>query len=175
MSLMALKRGGVVQNFFSLAGVVKTLTVNCPLNTFHRTMASAVVTSTSEEDTSFPQAQRLAQTAEEYAREHPDKPVLALPEKSAASEGLSEKKAPTRTIEVGGERVLLDHLGPVILNEDGTMSRITNWDEMGEGEKSTTLRVIGKRNKLRRERLLLAAKEEELTKDPSLKANEEQL
>ncbi|KAI9203225.1 uncharacterized protein BJ171DRAFT_511179 [Polychytrium aggregatum] len=48
----------------------------------------------------------------------------------------------------------LTDLGPIIVNEDGTMSRITNWTEMSEIEKKTTLRVLPKRNKLRMEKLL---------------------
>ncbi|PHH75782.1 hypothetical protein CDD80_2065 [Ophiocordyceps camponoti-rufipedis] len=49
---------------------------------------------------------------------------------------------------VGGE-VKLDHLGPLVVNEDGTMSRIANWTEMTDVEKENTVRILGKRNKLR--------------------------
>ena len=66
---------------------------------------------------------------------------------------------------MGGEPILLDQLGPVVLNEDGTMSRITNWDQMSDIEQKNTMRIIGKRNKQRREKLLekeLGAKKEEL-------------
>ncbi|KAF4584316.1 putative fungal specific transcription protein [Ophiocordyceps camponoti-floridani] len=49
---------------------------------------------------------------------------------------------------VGGE-VKLDHLGPLVVNEDGTMSRIANWIEMTDVEKENTVRILGKRNKLR--------------------------
>ncbi|KAI1800694.1 hypothetical protein F4811DRAFT_556554 [Daldinia bambusicola] len=50
---------------------------------------------------------------------------------------------------VGGEGVKLDHLGPLVVNEDGTMSRIANWAEMAEIERNNTLRILGKRNKMR--------------------------
>jgi hypothetical protein len=49
----------------------------------------------------------------------------------------------------GGTTVSLDHLGPMVVNVDGTMSRISNWDKMAEIEKKNTLRIIGKRNKER--------------------------
>ncbi|KAI8850658.1 hypothetical protein BC829DRAFT_388610 [Chytridium lagenaria] len=40
--------------------------------------------------------------------------------------------------------VSLDALGPVIVNEDGTMSRISNWDSLTDAEQRNTLRVLGK-------------------------------
>ena len=45
-----------------------------------------------------------------------------------------------------GEAVLLERLGPVVVNTDGTLSRITNWDTMTEGERATAKRLIAKRN-----------------------------
>ncbi|PVI01042.1 hypothetical protein DM02DRAFT_490550, partial [Periconia macrospinosa] len=45
--------------------------------------------------------------------------------------------------------VKLDHLGPMVVNRDGTLSRIGNWAEMTEIERRNTLRVLGKRNQLR--------------------------
>ncbi|KAI2775891.1 hypothetical protein F4815DRAFT_374595 [Daldinia loculata] len=50
---------------------------------------------------------------------------------------------------VGGEGVKLDRLGPLVVNEDGTMSRIANWAEMADIERDNTLRILGKRNKMR--------------------------
>lgn len=49
----------------------------------------------------------------------------------------------------GSSAVQLDHLGPVVVNEDGTLSRIGNWPEMNEIERKNTLRILGKRNQLR--------------------------
>jgi hypothetical protein len=43
----------------------------------------------------------------------------------------------------------LDHLGPMVVNTDGTLSRITNWETMTEMEQKNTLRIISKRNKQR--------------------------
>ncbi|KAI8610517.1 hypothetical protein BC830DRAFT_1045971, partial [Chytriomyces sp. MP71] len=42
--------------------------------------------------------------------------------------------------------VTLDHLGPIVVGTDGTMQRIANWDAMTEAERSTTMRVVAKRN-----------------------------
>ena len=49
----------------------------------------------------------------------------------------------------GGTSVKLDHLGPMVVNVDGTLARISNWEKMTEGEKTATLRIVGKRNKER--------------------------
>jgi predicted Fe-S protein YdhL (DUF1289 family) len=37
----------------------------------------------------------------------------------------------------------------MVVNADGTMSRITNWEAMTEMEQKNTLRIISKRNKER--------------------------
>ncbi|KAI1769123.1 hypothetical protein GGR53DRAFT_227309 [Hypoxylon sp. FL1150] len=66
---------------------------------------------------------------------------LPLPEPGQAGDATQ--------IPVGGDGVKLDHLGPLVVNEDGTMSRIANWTEMAEIERQNTLRILGKRNKLR--------------------------
>jgi hypothetical protein len=56
----------------------------------------------------------------------------------------------------GGGSVKLDHLGPLVVNADGTLSRIDNWENMTEIERNNTLRVLGKRNKERMEALKVA-------------------
>lgn len=45
--------------------------------------------------------------------------------------------------------VKLEELGPIIVNTDGSMSRIPNWNEMPEDEKAKTVRLVSKRNKNR--------------------------
>ncbi|KAL2223471.1 hypothetical protein M432DRAFT_587390 [Thermoascus aurantiacus ATCC 26904] len=57
----------------------------------------------------------------------------------------------TQQIDVsgGGGSIKLDHLGPLVVNSDGTLSRIANWENMTEIERRNTLRVLGKRNQLR--------------------------
>lgn len=80
--------------------------------------------------------------------QQPSQP-LPLPEPPANADN-------TTQINVNGEGVKLDHLGPLVVNKDGTLSRIANWDKMAEIEKQNTLRILGKRNQLRRENLKAA-------------------
>ena len=66
--------------------------------------------------------------------------ILALP---------SVNDSPTTELDVssGQGTAKLDHLGPMVVNTDGTLSRITNWEAMTEMEQKNTLRIISKRNK----------------------------
>ncbi|ORX94027.1 hypothetical protein BCR34DRAFT_580217 [Clohesyomyces aquaticus] len=64
---------------------------------------------------------------------------------------------------VSEESMKLDHLGPMVVNRDGTLSQISNWEHMTEIERTNTLRVLGKRNMLRRE--ALEKEEQEAAKD----------
>ncbi len=48
-----------------------------------------------------------------------------------------------------GSTVKLDRLGPLVVHEDGTVSRIANWANMTDIERNNTLRVLGRRNQLR--------------------------
>lgn len=52
-----------------------------------------------------------------------------------------------------GQTMALDHLGPVIINSDGTTSRITNWDSLTPEEQERTLRRVAARNQARRAEL----------------------
>lgn len=56
-----------------------------------------------------------------------------------------------------GHASLGDQLGPLVINKDGTTARITNWQEMTDNEKETTMRIVTKRNRAR----LAAIKEQE--------------
>ncbi|KAG6160574.1 hypothetical protein E4U24_003056 [Claviceps purpurea] len=69
----------------------------------------------------------------------------------------------TTTLDVSGEgsTVKLDHLGPLVVNTDGTMCRIGNWAQMSSIEKENTLRILGKRNKQRLEVLKKKKAEED--------------
>lgn len=49
----------------------------------------------------------------------------------------------------GSTTIKLDHLGPMVVNVDGSLGRITNWNDMTEMEQKNTLRVVGKRNQAR--------------------------
>ncbi|KAJ3715688.1 hypothetical protein C8R42DRAFT_679963 [Lentinula raphanica] len=76
-----------------------------------------------------------------------------------------ESDASTKQLDVGsGQKVLLDELGPMVVNSDGTLSRIANWSNMTEAEQKRTLRVLGSRNQLR-----LAAIEAKTIPDQGLK------
>ena len=70
------------------------------------------------------------------ADDAPSSDPLALP----ASDGAAPRVA------VGGEAVAMEELGPIVINTDGTTSRITNWPEMTPAEQEKTRRVIVARN-----------------------------
>lgn len=53
----------------------------------------------------------------------------------------------------GSASVMLDHLGPIVVGTDGSLSRIANYEKMSEIEKKNTLRIISKRNNERLEAL----------------------
>ncbi|GLB04353.1 hypothetical protein AtubIFM57258_010318 [Aspergillus tubingensis] len=91
--------------------------------------------------TSNEQQQTQNQNQEQDQKE---KPILALPDAESATK---------LDVSGDGSAVALDHLGPVVVNQDGTLSRISNWEAMTEIEKKNTLRVLGKRNKMRLEAL----------------------
>lgn len=42
-----------------------------------------------------------------------------------------------------------DHLGPMVVNSDGTLSRIHNWQTMSDAERERTARLVNKRNQTR--------------------------
>lgn len=58
----------------------------------------------------------------------------------------------TTQLPLGGT-VSMDHLGPIIINTDGTTKRIANWDQLTKAEQENTIRVISARNKKRIEAL----------------------
>ncbi|PWY93807.1 hypothetical protein BO94DRAFT_459919 [Aspergillus sclerotioniger CBS 115572] len=91
--------------------------------------------STNNQSQEQPQSQEQEQQRNEY---------LALPDAESATK---------LDVSGDGSTVKLDHLGPVVVNQDGTLSRISNWEQMTEIEQRNTLRVLGKRNKARLEAL----------------------
>ncbi|KAI1328098.1 hypothetical protein F5Y16DRAFT_398745 [Xylariaceae sp. FL0255] len=93
----------------------------------------------------------------------PSKP-LSLP---ALPEAPTSDSSTPQTLEVNGSALRLDHMGPLVVNEDGTMSRIANWDKMAEIEKENALRILGKRNKMRLEKLRAAATPGEGSNSPA--------
>ena len=77
--------------------------------------------------------------ASTQAAQPPAEQLLALP----APEDINS----LITLDVSsGQAVTLDHLGPVVVNSDGTLARITNWSQMSDQEQQVTKRRIAKRN-----------------------------
>ncbi|TGJ79699.1 hypothetical protein E0Z10_g9062 [Xylaria hypoxylon] len=91
---------------------------------------------------------------ESQSSSHPA-PLPALP---AVGDGASQ------TLEVGGAALRLDHLGPLVVNEDGTLSRIANWEQMADIERENTVRILGKRNQTRLAKLRAAESKEGVEK-----------
>ncbi|PLB33997.1 uncharacterized protein BDW47DRAFT_112941 [Aspergillus candidus] len=102
----------------------------------HSTMSSTPENNDNKTPT---QSQPASVDSEEY---------LALPDASSTTSGTTKLD-----VSEGGSTVKLDHMGPLVVNQDGSLSRIANWDQMAEIEKKNTLRVLGKRNKARLEAL----------------------
>ncbi|GAP85655.1 putative fungal specific transcription protein [Rosellinia necatrix] len=96
-----------------------------------------------------PEAAKAAQSGPQSVSD--PTPLPALP---AVADGAST------TLEVNGAALRLDHLGPLVVNENGTMSRIANWEKMADIERENTLRILGKRNQMRLAKLRAAAKPE---------------
>ncbi|PYH41822.1 uncharacterized protein BP01DRAFT_360020 [Aspergillus saccharolyticus JOP 1030-1] len=107
-------------------------------STFYSTMS----TTSSQEPQATVTADANAEnrTQEQLGR----KEYLALPDAGSANSASHELD-----VSGDGSSVKLDHLGPLVVNQDGTLSRISNWEQMTEIERRNTLRVLGKRNKLR--------------------------
>lgn len=68
---------------------------------------------------------------------------LALPPPPAESD------AQKLDISSAATTLKFDDLGPMVVNSDGTLSRITNWQKMTTAERERTMRVLNARNKLR--------------------------
>ncbi|KIK95700.1 hypothetical protein PAXRUDRAFT_826754 [Paxillus rubicundulus Ve08.2h10] len=82
--------------------------------------------------------------------------LLKLP----APQSLDDHSVPN--VPIGAEApVKLDKLGPMLVNSDGTLSRIANWENMTEGERERTMRVVVARNRTR------LAKQRDNTESPS--------
>lgn len=79
---------------------------------------------------------------------------LALPapideRQSAQSGGAFISSMSSDPDKEGGDTFTFDKLGPMVVNQDGTLSRIHNWADMSQAEQERTLRVINKRNQTR--------------------------
>ncbi|KAN0080089.1 hypothetical protein V8E55_009655 [Tylopilus felleus] len=73
---------------------------------------------------------------------NPNVPLLSAP----SAQSLEDPSVPN--VQVGATAPLkFDILGPMVVNSDGTLSRIANWENMTEAERERTTRVIAARNK----------------------------
>ncbi|KAG5730246.1 hypothetical protein E4T56_gene10567 [Termitomyces sp. T112] len=70
-----------------------------------------------------------------------ERPLLIAPPSSDDSVKLD--------VENESAKFKLDTLGPMVINTDGTLSRIANWVNMTPEEQARTLRVLSARNKIR--------------------------
>jgi len=103
-----------------------------------------------------PADQAAAQPEGERASGPPAAAGEACASSSAAPEVLALPAAtgePTKVTVNGGSVSLEDEMGPLVVNENGSLSRIANWPEMSAIERERTVRILGKRNKLRLENL----------------------
>jgi hypothetical protein len=71
--------------------------------------------------------------------------VLLL-EDTQAGGGAAPTPPPSQALQVNGPSLPLEDLGPIIVNADGTTSRILGWAEKSAEEQDTTMRLIAKRN-----------------------------
>ncbi|KAF8556782.1 hypothetical protein OG21DRAFT_1395595, partial [Imleria badia] len=64
-----------------------------------------------------------------------------------APSSLSLQDPSVPNVPVGADApIRFDNLGPMVVNNDGTLSRIANWENMTEAERERTTRVIAARN-----------------------------
>ncbi|KAJ0161313.1 hypothetical protein CTA2_6436 [Colletotrichum tanaceti] len=96
-----------------------------------------------------PHAQRPTEPAQQ--KQPPALPPLPEPSLSGGNSAGGDGSGSITLDMSGGDgaSTKLDHLGPLVVNQDGTMSRIGNWGEMTEIERRNTLRILGKRNQIR--------------------------
>lgn len=92
----------------------------------------------------------VVMSIEQQKNDHSQLPLLE--DGRAASVPIKE---PNHVLDMatGEASIKMDHLGPVVVNEDGSLSRITNWLEMTQPEQANTKRLIAKRNAKRLEKL----------------------
>ncbi|THC96748.1 hypothetical protein EYZ11_003757 [Aspergillus tanneri] len=129
--------------------------LQCPLSPpIYQQAKSYTAMNTGSSQNRHQQQQRQREDPATHTPEN--KEYLALPDASTAGFQSAELD-----ISGGDSTVKLDHLGPLVVNQDGTLSRITNWGQMTEIERLNTLRVLGKRNKLRMEAVKAAGSGQE--------------
>jgi hypothetical protein len=79
--------------------------------------------------------------------------LVSIPSQGVVSHTPDRVSSWNTTVDGDENAVKLDALGPIVLNVDGTMGRITNWANFTETEKAQAIRLISARNKKRKETL----------------------
>lgn len=97
--------------------------------------------------------------------------ALGCPTFSSSAESSQQE---SMQLEVNGESVGMEELGPIIINEDGTMRRITNWHLLNDREKASSWKVIKKRNAKRIETLKTKQAEQTRVESSNSEHTEEQ-
>ena len=72
----------------------------------------------------------------------------------ALPDEVEQRASAERTLEVDGETVTLDELGPIVVSKDGKLGHLSNWHEMTESEQAAALKFVAARNAKRRAALL---------------------
>ena len=72
----------------------------------------------------------------------------------ALPDELEKRESAERTLDVDGEPVTLDELGPIVVSKDGKLGHLSNWHEMTESEQAAALKFVAARNAKRRAALL---------------------
>lgn len=86
-------------------------------------------------------------------------PIPSVPPKGDAGTSGAPLKLPSSLNEAqkldlsSGARDLTEKLGPLVINKDGTTSRITNWHIMAREERERTARILAARNRQRMAKL----------------------
>ncbi|KAJ5176402.1 uncharacterized protein N7482_002279 [Penicillium canariense] len=112
--------------------------------------------SSSQSDSAPPKQETNESQLQEGTQAQSPQEHLYLPEAESSSDGQPKQLR----LDLGADGgVTLDHLGPMVVNVDGSLSRIGNWEQMTEIERKNTMRILGKRNKQRLE-VLRAADEQ---------------
>jgi hypothetical protein len=111
----------------------------------------------------FPPAHLIAAeggqgSEESVGREAAAQGPLALP---APVDEANQTKEDVKAIKGEDDTFTFDKLGPMVVNLDGTLSRIHNWSSMTQEEQQRTLRVINKRNQARLQTLKQATDEQQ--------------
>jgi hypothetical protein len=117
--------------------------------------ARSMSSSTPEPENTAPTTAEDQHQQQQQQQQTPPKPTPLLPGPDSAEQATAGSAPASQSIDMsgGGGTLRLDHLGPLVVNLDGTMSRIANWAEMADVERENTLRILGRRNKQRLEAL----------------------